>query len=151
MTDTSLEVAGIEATTQAQGLAAQPAQSRVGDYFALLKPRVMSLVVFTGFAGLVAAPGALHPLLATVAEKASAELLRIQRAAIIRGQRLRADQLRGLRAAAELPPGPDDPARRAIEGGLSWLAKDLTTSATGAAALGDPQSCREGARNFPSA
>jgi protoheme IX farnesyltransferase len=67
MTDTSLEVAGIEATTQAQGLAAQPAQSRVGDYVALLKPRVMSLVVFTGFAGLVAAPGALHPLLATVA------------------------------------------------------------------------------------
>jgi len=67
MTDTSLEVAGIEATTKAQGLAAQPAQSRVGDYFALLKPRVMSLVVFTGFAGLVAAPGALHPLLATVA------------------------------------------------------------------------------------
>ncbi len=67
MTDTSLEVAGIEATTKAQDLAAQPAQSRVGDYFALLKPRVMSLVVFTGFAGLVAAPGTLHPLLATVA------------------------------------------------------------------------------------
>ena len=67
MTDTSLEVAGIEATKKAQDLAAQPAQSRVGDYFALLKPRVMSLVVFTGFAGLVAAPGALHPLLATVA------------------------------------------------------------------------------------
>ncbi len=67
MTDTSLEVAGIEATTKAQGMAAQPAQSRVGDYFALLKPRVMSLVVFTGFAGLVAAPGTLHPLLATVA------------------------------------------------------------------------------------
>jgi heme o synthase len=29
----------------------------VGDYFALLKPRVMSLVIFTGLAGLVAAPG----------------------------------------------------------------------------------------------
>ena len=67
MTDTSLEVAGIEATAKARGLTAQPAQSRVGDYFALLKPRVMSLVVFTGFAGLVAAPGAMHPLLATVA------------------------------------------------------------------------------------
>ena len=58
MTDTSLEIAGIKAE-------ATPA--RVGDYFALLKPRVMSLVVFTGFAGLVAAPGALHPLLAAVA------------------------------------------------------------------------------------
>lgn len=34
---------------------------------ALPKPRVMSLVVFTGFAGLVVAPGGLHPLLAGVA------------------------------------------------------------------------------------
>ena len=33
-----------------------------GDYFALLKPRVMSLVVFTAFVGLLAAPGALHPV-----------------------------------------------------------------------------------------
>ena len=40
---------------------------RAGDYIALLKPRVMSLVVFTGFAGLVVAPGSLHPLLAAVA------------------------------------------------------------------------------------
>ena len=39
----------------------------VGDYWALLKPRVMSLVVFTGFAGLWLAPGHLHPVLAAVA------------------------------------------------------------------------------------
>ena len=39
----------------------------VGDYFALLKPRVMSLVVFTGFTGLYLAPGALHPVLALTA------------------------------------------------------------------------------------
>jgi heme o synthase len=32
----------------------------VEDYFALLKPRVMSLVIFTGLAGLVVAPGAVH-------------------------------------------------------------------------------------------
>ena len=31
-----------------------------GDYFALLKPRVMSLVVFTALAGLLVAPGGLH-------------------------------------------------------------------------------------------
>ncbi len=37
------------------------------DYVALLKPRVMSLVVFTAFAGLIAAPGALHPVLAATA------------------------------------------------------------------------------------
>ncbi len=37
-----------------------------GDYFALLKPRVMSLVVFTAFVGMVAAPGVLHPALALI-------------------------------------------------------------------------------------
>jgi protoheme IX farnesyltransferase len=42
-------------------------QGTAGDYFALLKPRVMSLVIFTAFAGIVAAPGALHPWLAAVA------------------------------------------------------------------------------------
>lgn len=39
----------------------------VGDYFALLKPRVMSLVVFSGLAGLMLAPGAIHPLTAFTA------------------------------------------------------------------------------------
>src|SRR5579862_1072617 len=39
----------------------------VGDFFALLKPRVMSLVIFTGLAGIVAAPGHLHPLTAFTA------------------------------------------------------------------------------------
>jgi protoheme IX farnesyltransferase len=39
----------------------------VGDYFALLKPRVMSLVIFTGLAGLVAAPGRIDPVTAFVA------------------------------------------------------------------------------------
>jgi protoheme IX farnesyltransferase len=39
----------------------------VGDFLALLKPRVMSLVIFTGLAGIVAAPGHLHPLTAFTA------------------------------------------------------------------------------------
>jgi len=43
------------------------AGARVGDYVALLKPRVMSLVVFTGFVGVHLAPGHLHPVLAAVA------------------------------------------------------------------------------------
>ena len=38
-----------------------------GDYFALLKPRVMSLVVFTALVGLLAAPVPVHPLLAFAA------------------------------------------------------------------------------------
>jgi len=33
-----------------------------GDYFALLKPRVMSLVIFTAFVGLLVAPVSLHPV-----------------------------------------------------------------------------------------
>ncbi len=67
MTDTSLEISGIDAKTAVCAAAAQAAQGQVGDFLALLKPRVMSLVVFTGFAGMVAAPGTLHPLLAAVA------------------------------------------------------------------------------------
>jgi protoheme IX farnesyltransferase len=37
------------------------------DYFELLKPRVMSLVVFTAFAGLVLAPGEINPILGIIA------------------------------------------------------------------------------------
>jgi protoheme IX farnesyltransferase len=36
------------------------------DYFALLKPRVMSLVIFTAFVGMAVAPGSINPLLAIV-------------------------------------------------------------------------------------
>ncbi|HUI35697.1 MAG TPA: heme o synthase [Stellaceae bacterium] len=39
----------------------------VGDYVQILKPRVMSLVVFTGVVGLALAPGHLHLFLAAVA------------------------------------------------------------------------------------
>ncbi len=45
----------------------QVSVASVGDYVALLKPRVMSLVVFTALVGLVAAPGAIHPVLAFTA------------------------------------------------------------------------------------
>ncbi|MBI2234980.1 MAG: protoheme IX farnesyltransferase [Micavibrio aeruginosavorus] len=49
-------------------------ESRVRDFVALLKPRVMSLVVFSGFAGMVVAPGfsAMHPFLIAVAVMALA-------------------------------------------------------------------------------
>lgn len=39
----------------------------VRDWIALLKPRVMSLVVFTGLIGVLVAPGHLHPILAFTA------------------------------------------------------------------------------------
>ncbi len=38
----------------------------VGDYLALLKPRVMSLVVFTALVGVLAAPGHIHPWLGAI-------------------------------------------------------------------------------------
>ena len=37
------------------------------DYFDLLKPRVMSLVIFTALTGLILAPGDIHPLIAAIA------------------------------------------------------------------------------------
>jgi protoheme IX farnesyltransferase len=38
-----------------------------GDYIALLKPRVMSLVVFTALVGILVAPGQMHPFVAMTA------------------------------------------------------------------------------------
>jgi protoheme IX farnesyltransferase len=51
----------------AQEAAFPVASSEVRDWIALLKPRVMTLVVFTGLVGLLVAPGALHPVLGVVA------------------------------------------------------------------------------------
>jgi heme o synthase len=42
-------------------------EAGMGDYFALLKPRVMSLVVFTALVGLLVAPVPVHPFLGFVA------------------------------------------------------------------------------------
>ncbi|MBZ9733249.1 heme o synthase [Mesorhizobium sp. CA18] len=42
-------------------------EATAGDFFALLKPRVMSLVVFTAFVGMIAAPVAINPLMAVIA------------------------------------------------------------------------------------
>ena len=58
MTDVSLNAATLREDRRA---------SDARDYFALLKPRVMSLVVFTGLAGMLLAPGGLHPVLAFTA------------------------------------------------------------------------------------
>ena len=41
-----------------------PAEAGFGDYVALLKPRVMSLVVFTAFVGLLVAPVSMNPFVA---------------------------------------------------------------------------------------
>ena len=50
-----------------QQLAVADNPATVGAFFQLMKPRVMSLVIFTGFAGMFLAPGQMHPVLAAIA------------------------------------------------------------------------------------
>jgi len=42
---------------------AEPSIAGVGDYIELMKPRVMSLVVFTALVGMLVAPGHIHPVI----------------------------------------------------------------------------------------
>jgi len=45
----------------------EPSIAGVGDYIELMKPRVMSLVVFTALVGLLLAPGHVHPVIGLTA------------------------------------------------------------------------------------
>jgi protoheme IX farnesyltransferase len=56
------EGANIRGRLTADSGIAEPSLASVGDYIALMKPRVMSLVVFTALVGLAVAPGSLHPV-----------------------------------------------------------------------------------------
>jgi len=49
-----------------RNVAAIAGGARVGDYVALLKPKVMSLVVFTAVVGLFLAPGPINPVIAAI-------------------------------------------------------------------------------------
>jgi protoheme IX farnesyltransferase len=62
-----LSEAAIRIETDGGANAPSVSAATAGDFFALLKPRVMTLVVFTGLAGLVAAPGMMNPLAAFTA------------------------------------------------------------------------------------
>ena len=53
----------MSSSIQTSGTEALPQETEVADWIALLKPRVMSLVVFTGAIGLIIAPAHLHPIL----------------------------------------------------------------------------------------
>jgi heme o synthase len=57
---------GIQRETAPFGAVAA-CEPAAGDYIALLKPRVMSLVVFTALVGIMVAPGHVHPLIGAVA------------------------------------------------------------------------------------
>jgi protoheme IX farnesyltransferase len=49
--------------TAPTAFAVQPLPADWRDFFALTKPRVMSLVIFTGLCGLLAAPAGIHPVI----------------------------------------------------------------------------------------
>ncbi len=53
--------------TSLEAFVSEPREAGFGDYVALLKPRVMSLVVFTALVGLLVAPVRLHPVEAVAA------------------------------------------------------------------------------------
>jgi protoheme IX farnesyltransferase len=55
------DITAVDQNSRAAGFAISKAS--VGDYIALMKPRVMSLVVFTALVGLMVTPGHLHPVL----------------------------------------------------------------------------------------
>jgi len=55
------DITAVDQNSRAAGFAISEAS--VGDYIALMKPRVMSLVVFTALVGLMVTPGHLHPVL----------------------------------------------------------------------------------------
>jgi heme o synthase len=56
-----------DVTIRNTGLPASSAGADVRDFWILLKPRVMSLVVFTGVVGMALAPGHIHPVQAVIA------------------------------------------------------------------------------------
>jgi protoheme IX farnesyltransferase len=58
---------GVEVRSPLVAGVGEPSLATVGDYIALMKPRVMSLVVFTALVGLAVAPGSLHPVAAFTA------------------------------------------------------------------------------------
>jgi heme o synthase len=61
------EGAGIRGAFPATSGLAEPSLAGVSDYLSLMKPRVMSLVIFTALVGLAVAPGTVHPATAFTA------------------------------------------------------------------------------------
>jgi protoheme IX farnesyltransferase len=129
----------------ARTLPAAPSDSgaAVADFIALLKPRVMSLVVFTGVAGMVVAPGHIHPVLACIAVLCIA-IGAGASGAINMWYERDVDALMRRTSGRPLPAGRMDP-RAALEFGVvlaaasvmvmglavNWLAAALLASAIG--------------------
>ena len=63
MSDATVNMEGEGAVTR---LGPAVSVATAGDFFSLLKPRVMSLVVFSGLVGMLVAPGKVKPMASTI-------------------------------------------------------------------------------------
>jgi protoheme IX farnesyltransferase len=61
-----MQTTSAELTNDTTLPSAASAGGSVGDFLALMKPRVMSLVILTALVGMVAAPGPLHPFFSVI-------------------------------------------------------------------------------------
>ncbi len=60
----SAQSLSVDADLSLPGASAEPS---IGDFLALMKPRVMTLVILTALTGILAAPGSIHPVMAIIA------------------------------------------------------------------------------------
>ncbi len=67
VSDPAAEFPSASSAEDAEALTPEPGGARPLDYAVLLKPRVMSLVVFTAVVGLILAPGGIEPWVAALA------------------------------------------------------------------------------------
>jgi protoheme IX farnesyltransferase len=67
MAELQVETRAFDGSLDLSAEEARAAGGSVGDFIALMKPRVMALVVFTAVVGMVIAPGGQHPALAVIA------------------------------------------------------------------------------------
>ena len=102
-------------STMTPQLATHRCRGRLGDFFALLKPRVMSLVVFTALTGLVAAPGA-RPSARSPSPRCSAS--RWRRARRARSTCGTTRDIDAMMARTAQPADPGRPDQRARGAGL---------------------------------
>ena len=114
---------------------AEMSTAGVEDFVALMKPRVMSLVVFTALVGMVVAPGTLHPVLGFV----GAALHRHRRGRVGRAQHV---VRRRYRRGDDPDPKPADPCRPRQAGRSAGLWRDAGARFGGRARPCRQYSCR---------
>ena len=99
----------INATSGSAAVSRRLHDAAVTDFIALLKPRVMSLVVFTGFAGMMVAPGSIHPVIGGVLQYCVRPLPRARPVPLTCGIERDLDAVWTGRRSVRLPGGRMEP------------------------------------------